>query len=197
MLGCLSFFARPAAPILTHQEAVVQGFGAAVWRVFISAALPLACFYLALAYEQLLQWLGPEFGLRNDGHFSAGAALVVVPILAGCLFWSLFLIWSDADDKWHKLHWLYFGMFAGTLLCGYGPMLLLVATAGFHFSGHWAIHAALKARQDAEVSEDAPQNSARPSRGQPDLLNRYGGVGGFDGRDPGKTGRQGEGEPGD
>lgn len=191
MLGCLGFLARPAAPILTRQEAIVQGFGAALWRVFISFVLPMACFYLALAYEQLLQWLGPHLGLDNDGHFSAGTALVVIPVVAGCLLWSFFLIWSDAEDKWHKLHWLYFGMFAAILLCCYSPMLLLEAAVGIHFSAHWAVHAALKARAEDELVEKPPLDPERQCSGQPDLLKRYGGVGGFDAREPWEAGKSG------
>ncbi len=190
------FLTPSSAPIATRSEAVVEGFGAAVARVLLSFGLPAACIYLTLLYEQILQWLGPVLGLYNDGHFDSGTALVVVPLVAGCLIWSVFLIWTDAEDKWRTLNWLYFAMFSISLTCTYGPAVLfpivLLAHAGFHWSIHEAMRVRAETYADGEETVPVPERESSP---RPDLLNQYGGVSGFPGeeknpvRDPEDSGR--------
>ncbi len=123
----------------------------AVSRVILAFGLPAACLYGALGYEQVAQWLGPTIGLSSSGHFPGSMFLAIMLSIVAGVIWCSYQIFTDADDKWRRLHWFYFGLFALILFCCYGPMLLLVAIAGLHFAFHWSIHAAFHAR-DLEVN---------------------------------------------
>ncbi len=178
---CIDFLAHSAAPILTRREAVVNGFGAAVWRVLLGFALPAACIFLALLYRPLEGWIYSNLGPWRLGHFGNDARFTVIPLVAGSFVWSVFLILSDADDKLRKLNWLCFGIFAATVFGRYSQSLFIVAAWSGHFAVHWAIHKALKARDAEETAGgEVPPVLDPQSRGEQDLLKKYGGVSGFD-----------------
>lgn len=138
---------------MTGREAAKAGLRGAFCRVVLAFGLPIACLYAALGYEQAVQWLGDLMDLSSEGHHTTAQIGFAVLFAVPAVIWSAFLLLSDADDKWRRLHWLYFCLFAVILLSCYGPMLLLLAAVGVHFAFHLSIHAAFQLR-DKEAEYD-------------------------------------------
>ena len=176
ILGWWDALSSPAASLLSREEAVWQGFWAAVGRVLLGGVLVGGCILLSILYGRVARSLSQLSILGNDTN--SAFVFVIWFIAAGA---TLIISWTDWDRKWRVLSWLCFTLVvAGTLLQSGSKLVQLVVLTG-QFGIHWFIFAALETRDRRAAWErelaSAERRAARVLHTE--LLQRYRGHAGF------------------
>ncbi len=170
ILGWWDALSSPAASLLSREEAVWQGFWAAVGRVLLGGVLVGGCILLSILYGRVARSLSQLSILGNDTN--SALVFVIWFIAAGA---TLIISWTDWDRKWRVLSWLCFTLVvAGTLLQSGSKLVQLVVLTG-QFGIHWFIFTALEARDRRAAWErelaSAERRAARVLHTE--LLQRY------------------------
>lgn len=174
ILGIFSGLTRPASSLLSREQAVVEGVGAAVGRVLLGGVLIGACIFLASLYRRA-SW-GP--GLPGGSGFVGVLIFIASVLAAGAI---LIFSWTDWDRKWRVLSWLCFTLIAIWTIGLGNSSIGIVAVLSGQFAIHWFIHAALRERDrraDWERQRESAERRAARAK-PPPLALQYRGLVGF------------------
>ena len=178
ILGWWDALSSPAASLLSREEAVWQGFWAAVGRVLLGGVLVGGCILLSMLYGSGARLFSRMIDLKRDTGADAVLLTVIWLIAAGA---TLIISWTDWDRKWRILSWLCFTLVAAGTLMHSGTTPVQLAVLAGQFGIHWFIFAALETRDRRAAWErelaSAERRAARVLHTE--LLQRYRGHAGF------------------
>jgi hypothetical protein len=178
------------APKLGRQQAAVEGFQAAFLRVVLAIGILIGGVVFAVTSRRVRELL-PKWEFIPDNSlpdFIRWAFCPIVWVAAAGV--TVMVTVSDDERKWRNLNWSVFVLLTSGTLIPDVPWPGPVSVAAGLFGLHYSIHLWLRSRDAERQWENEMERQEREQAKEqelpalrPKLLERYGGVAGFEEED--------------